>query len=80
MPSDIDNLAERLARVEAKQDYLAEILERVEARVDDDVGSMEDDFARLTRQHRTLWTIYRGGKWLMVVSASAGVLGIILQL
>lgn len=71
-PPSNSELAERVARVETKQDYNTEILERVEEAVTDDVNDVAAAVNDLETRQSRMWTAYRAAKWTVGFAASSG--------
>lgn len=61
-------LAERMARVEQKQDHMIDTTEGI-----------AEDLDTVTDQHTTLWTSYQGAKWILTVASGGGVLALTVQ-
>lgn len=66
-------LAERMARVEEKQDGTIETLERIEGHVDGRLSGIEEkQDAEIEPKTRRMWLLYQGGKWLVGMGATGG--------
>lgn len=56
-------MAERLARVEEKQDHVVETIERVADSLDEDLAELEESHEIVKERNTKLWFGYRLAKW-----------------
>lgn len=71
VPSNTE-LAERMARVEEKQDASAATLERIEGRLSESLDEQREKIEENDERVSHLWSRYSVGKWAF---AAAGALG-----
>lgn len=65
-------LAERLARVEEKQDHVVEQVDHVADQIDESLEEVQEDVDDMKPEHQKLMTAYRAGKWLVGLAATSG--------
>lgn len=61
-------LAERIARVDEKQQATLETVERIEDNLDSRLSEVEKSERKVDR----LWLVLQGGKWLVATGAATG--------
>lgn len=57
-------LAERLARVEEKQDHVVEQIDRVAETLDEELADVEETQAALLERNRKMWLAFQAAKYL----------------
>lgn len=62
LPSNPE-LAERLARVEEKQDHVVERIDHIADSLDKDLAELEQSHNDVKEKNTRLWLIYRFGRW-----------------
>lgn len=66
-------LAQRLARVEEKQDFTVEKIEEIADSLDEDLDELEETQTGLLERNRKMWFAFQAVKW---VGGPAGLIGV----
>lgn len=57
-------LAQRLARVEEKQDHVVEQIDQVAETLDDELEDLEETQGSILERNRKMWLAFQAAKWI----------------